>query len=159
MINKKIKNTRDDEKMIESKDHLSPEHRAVNMSKIRHKDTKPEVLLRQALHKKGFRFRKNVAVMPGKPDIVLPRYKTIIFLHGCFWHRHDCRKGKSMPTARQDFWQKKFQDNVRRDEEAHKTLTSLGWSVITVWECELKNLEHVAASLADQILRNKPAGI
>lgn len=154
MINKKIEIATSKEKVSGSKDHLSPELRSVNMSKIRQKDTKPETLLRQSLHKKGFRFRKNVATMPGKPDIVMKKYKTVIFLHGCFWHRHNCRKGRSTPSTRQDFWQKKFQDNVRRDEEAHEALLSLGWNVITIWECELKNLEQVIENLVSQLLEN-----
>jgi DNA mismatch endonuclease, patch repair protein len=132
----------------ESKDHLLPEQRSSNMSKIGQKDTSPELKFRSALHKRGLRFRKNVKSLPGTPDIVLPKYRTVIFLHGCFWHRHDCKKGRSVPTSRKDFWLEKFDKNVERDIKTQERIRHLGWNVIVVWECELKHIDRKA----DEIL-------
>ena len=108
------------------------------MSMIRAKDTKPEEKLRKALFARGFRYRKNDHRLPGKPDIVLPKYKTAIFVNGCFWHAHKGCKYFVMPKTRVDFWNKKIYSNVERDKIQHATLQSLGWKVIVVWECELK---------------------
>ena len=112
------------------------------MSKIRQKDTRPETLLRKFLFRNGFRYRINVKKLPGTPDIVLRKYKTVIFVHGCYWHRHDCRKGRSMPSVRKEFWGKKFQDNINRDKKARNLLSKEGWKVIIVWECELSNVTN-----------------
>ena len=118
-------------------DSLTPEKRSWNMSKIRSQDTLIEVKVRQYLFKKGFRFRKNVKSLPGKPDIVLKKYNTIIFIHGCFWHRHQNCKYTSTPKTRIDFWDEKFNRNCIRDEENQKLLENSGWNVIIIWECEL----------------------
>ncbi|MBX2926471.1 MAG: DNA mismatch endonuclease Vsr [Saprospiraceae bacterium] len=128
----------------ESKDHLLPEQRSANMSKIRQQDTSPELRFRSALHKRGLRFRKNVKSLPGTPDIVLPKYRTVIFLHGCFWHRHDCKKGRSIPTSRKNSWLEKFNKNIARDRKAQEDIRLLGWNVIVVWECELKQIDRKA---------------
>jgi DNA mismatch endonuclease (patch repair protein) len=119
-------------------DTLSREKRSWNMSRIKGKDTKPELMLRSMLHRAGFRFRIHDSRLPGKPDVVLPRYDTVIFVNGCFWHRHEGCKFSYTPKSRQDFWQKKFIDTVLRDQEKEKQLIQQGWSVITIWECELK---------------------
>ncbi len=119
-------------------DSLTPEKRSWNMSKIRSQDTLIEVKVRQYLFKKGFRFRKNVKSLPGKPDIVLKKYNTIIFIHGCFWHRHQNCKYATTPKTRIDFWNEKFNRNCIRDEENQKLLENSGWNVIIIWECELK---------------------
>jgi len=109
------------------------------MSKISGKETKPEVLVRKHLFSKGFRFRKNVANLPGHPDIVLPKYKAAIFVHGCFWHGHPgCNKSK-LPATRTEFWQKKIGRTIERDKEKIDELSTLGWRVAVVWECSLKN--------------------
>jgi DNA mismatch endonuclease, patch repair protein len=115
------------------------------MSRIRSKDTKPEVLLRSALHREGFRFRKNDNRLPGKPDIVLPKYRTIIFLHGCFWHRHKNCHNATMPKTNIDFWQSKFARNGERDKEVKLILEELGWHVVLVWECEISSPEKLNA--------------
>ena len=120
-------------------DHLSPEERSELMSRINSKETDPEQLTRSLLHRAGYRFRKNVSDLPGTPDVVLPKYDTVIFVHGCFWHRHDCRKGRSMPSTNREFWEEKFDRNIKRDKENKKNLQQLGWQVLIVWECELND--------------------
>jgi len=120
-------------------DILTPEKRSWNMSRIKGKNTKPEVLLRSLLHQAGFRFRIHAGNLPGKPDIILPRYNTVIFVNGCFWHRHKNCKYAYSPKSRQDFWQEKFSRTVQRDQEKTEKLIKDGWQVHTVWECELKN--------------------
>ena len=119
-------------------DVLTPEQRSFNMSRIRGKDTGIEVAVRKYLFSKGYRYRKNDARYPGKPDIVLPKYKTVIFIHGCFWHRHEGCLYATMPKTREEFWKTKFQKNVSNDRKHQEELESAGWRVLTIWECELK---------------------
>ena len=119
-------------------DHLSQEKRSWNMSHIHSKDTAPEVLVRKYLFSKGFRFRKNVSTLPGKPDIVLPKYHSIIFIHGCFWHSHPGCKRANIPKSRKEYWLPKLSRNSDNDKKHYIELTSMGWKVIVVWECELK---------------------
>ena len=109
----------------------------MNMSHIRSKNTKPEELVRKYLFSKGFRYRKNVRKLPGCPDIVLPKYKTVIFVNGCFWHKHDCPRFV-WPSSNQEYWIPKITSNVERDERNYFMLRNEGWTVIIVWECELK---------------------
>jgi DNA mismatch endonuclease (patch repair protein) len=118
-------------------DNHSKEIRSMNMSHIRSKNTKPEELVRKYLFAQGFRYRKNVKALPGCPDIVLPRYKTVIFVNGCFWHKHDCPRFV-WPSTNQEYWIPKIKRNVERDKANHETLQAMGWNVIIVWECELK---------------------
>ena len=122
-------------------DHLTQEKRSWNMSRIKSKDTTPERIVRSFLHRNGFRFRLHVKDLPGKPDIVLPKYKTVIEVRGCYWHRHEGCKDATTPSTNTDFWQKKFAENVARDKRTEQELKALGWNVIVVWECEVeKNL-------------------
>ena len=116
----------------------APEQRSYNMSRIRNKNTKPEELVRKYLFSQGFRYRKNDTRLPGKPDIVLPKYRTVIFVNGCFWHGHKGCKYFVWPQNNADFWKKKIESNVERDIKNSQLLQDLGWSVLTVWECELK---------------------
>lgn len=109
------------------------------MSRIRGKNTKPEEIVRKYLFSRGFRYRKNDRRYPGKPDIVLPKYKTVIFVNGCFWHRHEGCRYASVPKSRQDFWLPKLQGNVERDQRNIEALKKAGWSVIVIWECEIKS--------------------
>lgn len=109
------------------------------MSGIRGKNTKPEMLVRSALHKMGYRFRLHKKDLPGKPDIVLPKYHTVVFVHGCFWHRHSGCKYTYTPKSRSDFWDEKFKKNIERDLTNREELQKAGWVVLTVWECETKN--------------------
>lgn len=118
-------------------DTHSKEVRIRNMSHIRSKDTKPEVTVRKYLFSKGFRYRKNVKTLPGCPDIVLPKYKTVIFVNGCFWHKHDCPRFV-WPSSNEDYWREKIIRNVKRDGDNYEQLEASGWNVYVVWECQLK---------------------
>lgn len=120
------------------------------MSKISGKETKPEILVRKFLFSKGFRFRKNDKRYPGKPDVLLPKYKTAIFVHGCFWHGHSCKAAK-LPETRREFWEEKIEANKLRDFKNKKALEKLGWKVITIWQCELKNKRLLQATLSDLV--------
>ena len=119
-------------------DNHTKEIRSYNMSRIRSKNTKPEEMVRKYLFSQGFRYRKNDTRLPGKPDIVLPKYKTVIFVNGCFWHKHENCKYFVWPKTNEDFWRTKISANVSRDQENIKLLSELGWNVIVIWECELK---------------------
>ena len=137
-------------------DSLSPEKRSCNMSKIHNKDTKIEVKVRKYLFSKKFRYLKNVEKLPGKPDIVLPKYKTVIFVNGCFWHRHDNCKYATTPKTRTNFWEQKFHRNVANDKKNIVKLRSDGWKVIVVWECELKrdfdtSMAYVIAKILEEV--------
>ena len=119
-------------------DKVSRERRSWNMSRIRGKDTKPEVAVRAILHRMGYRFRIHRSDLPGKPDIVLPKYRTVISVHGCFWHRHEGCALAYTPKSCVEFWTKKFANNVERDRRNQRQLKQLGWNVVCVWECEVK---------------------
>jgi DNA mismatch endonuclease, patch repair protein len=116
----------------------SKEVRSFNMSRIRSKDTKPEMLVRRFLHANGFRYRLHDNKLPGKPDIVLPRYKTVIFIHGCFWHGHEGCKYYVVPKTRTEWWLTKINNNIANDQKAINALYKDGWQVINLWECQLK---------------------
>ena len=118
-------------------DNHTPEVRSYNMSRIRSKDTKPEILVRKFLFANGFRYRKNAKELPGCPDIVLSKYRTVIFVQGCFWHMHNCGRFH-WPTTNQEYWERKIYRNVERDKINKEQLQALGWKVLKVWECELK---------------------
>lgn len=120
-------------------DHLTKEKRSWNMSQIRSKNTRPEMIIRSMLHKMGYRFRLHRKDLPGKPDIVLPKYKTVVFVHGCFWHRHKGCKRCTRPTTNQNYWQMKFDRNIKKDRSNKTKLKKMGWKVIIVWECEISN--------------------
>ncbi len=120
-------------------DRISEAHRSWNMSRIKSKNTKPEIKVRSMLHKMGYRFRLHDENLPGKPDIVLKKYKTVIFVHGCFWHRHKGCKFTYMPKSNINFWEKKFKDNVERFKEVKKLLRKAGWRLVVVWGCQIKN--------------------
>jgi DNA mismatch endonuclease (patch repair protein) len=122
-------------------DRLTKEKRSWNMSRIRSSNTSPEKKIRSLLHKAGYRFRIHAKKLPGCPDIVLLKYKTIIFVHGCFWHRHENCRYAYFPKTRAEFWAKKFKDNVERDKRNLENLERLGWSVEVIWECETRNPE------------------
>ena len=131
----------------------SKETRSYNMSRIRSKDTKPEMLVRKFLHKNGFRYRLHVKNMPGKPDIVLPKYKTVIFIHGCFWHGHEGCKYYVVPKTRTEWWLNKINGNISNDTTAENNLRAAGWKIIKIWECELKKgtLEVTLSHLEDTL--------
>lgn len=135
-------------------DIYSRRKRSEIMSKISGKETKLEILVRKFLFSKGFHFRKNDKRYPGKPDITLPKYKTVIFVNGCFWHGHDCKAGK-LPETRKDFWKNKINATKARDKSNQEVLRSMGWKVIVIWECEIKTIkfrEKTFRNLIDKIL-------
>lgn len=134
-------------------DTHSKEIRSMNMSHIRSTNTKPEETVRKYLFSRGLRYRKNVRKLPGSPDIVLPKYKTIVFVNGCFWHHHDC-KFFVWPKSNEDYWHKKIDRNVERDTKNIALLRDSGWNVIVVWECQLKKAvrEQTLSDLYDQII-------
>ena len=129
------------------------ETRSYNMSQIRSKDTKPEMLVRKFLNGNGFRYRLHTKNLPGKPDIVLPKYKTVIFVHGCFWHGHKKCRYFITPKTNTEFWLKKINENIARDNTVIKALRIEGWNVIVVWECELKKdrIENALSKLCTAI--------
>ena len=129
--------------------------RSYNMSQIKGKNTKPEEKVRKYLFSQGFRFRKNYKRLPGTPDIVLPRYRTVIFVNGCFWHGHEGCKYFVMPKSRTDFWQAKITRNQERDKEVKKQLAKMGWHSMTIWECELKTTKRDATLESLQYTLNK----
>ncbi len=130
--------------------------RSYNMSKIRSTNSKPEELVRKYLFSKGLRYRKNVKTLPGKPDIVLSKYKTIVFVNGCFWHAHQGCRYFVMPKSNTEYWNEKIDRNIQRDKLVYKQLSDAGWNVIIVWECELKKSkrENTLEYLYYNILRN-----
>ena len=140
------------------------EKRSEVMSRIRSKNTKPEMILRKALFARGFRYRVNDRKLPGTPDIVLPKYRTVIFVHGCFWHGHDGCKNASTPKSNIEFWVEKIATNKRRDRIHTEQLTAQGWNVLTVWECDIRHhFKHDLPKLIDTIeagiLRSKSGKI
>ena len=134
----------------------SPETRSFNMSQIKGKNTKPEELVRRYLFSHGFRYRKNVSTLPGKPDIVLSKYKTCIFVNGCFWHKHEGCRYFVWPKNNAEFWKKKITGNVERDLRQQNELRLLGWNVVVIWECELKKdrFNETMASVTDNLRNN-----
>lgn len=120
-------------------DNLTTQQRKYAMSRVRGQDTKPEKMVRSLLHRLGFRFRKNVKNLPGKPDIVLPKYRTVIFVNGCFWHGHVNCKRATIPNTRREFWERKISSNISRDEMSIELLQQTGWRVMTIWQCQLRN--------------------
>lgn len=120
-------------------DVKTPEQRSRNMAAIKGKDTKPEMIVRKYLFSRGLRFRVQVRKLPGTPDIVLPKYKTAIFVNGCFWHGHEGCKYFRLPKSNVEFWKEKIERNIERDKESMQALFDLGWKVVRVWECELRN--------------------
>ena len=125
------------------------DQRSRNMSAIKSKNTKPEIAVRKMLHALGYRFRLHRKDLPGSPDIVLPKYKTVIFVHGCFWHRHENCKYASTPKTRKEFWNKKFKENIKRDLEIQDKIKNLDWRSVVIWECETKNIGNLREKIID----------
>lgn len=129
----------------------SPSQRSFNMSRIRGKDTSPEMMVRRWLWAHGYRYRLHRKDLPGKPDVILSRYQVIILIHGCFWHRHGC-PATTMPASRQDFWTEKFRENVERDRRTVSALLAASWRVMVVWECTLRGKTAEPAQTTAEIL-------
>lgn len=137
-------------------DRLTPERRSWNMSRIQSSNTNLEKTVRSLLHNLGYRFRLYRADLPGKPDIVMPKYKSVIFVNGCFWHRHKGCKDTTTPKSNVGFWKKKFSLNVKRDKQNQRDLRRKGWKVITVWECELTKPKNLSLRLK-KLIRARPS--
>ena len=123
----------------------TPQQRRYNMSQIKGKNTKPEMAVRRLCHALGYRFRLHRKDLPGKPDLVFPKYKVVIFVHGCFWHSHDCKYGSVQPKTNQKFWKEKRQRTVERDRENSRKIEKLGWRYLVLWECQTKDVDVLAA--------------
>lgn len=129
-------------------DTLSPRDRSERMARVRGRNTGPERTVRSVLFSLGYRFRLHVAGLPGRPDIVLRSRRCVIFVHGCFWHRHACRNGHRMPKSRVAFWRAKLEGNAERDKRTRARLRRLGWRVLVVWECQLRDVDKLASRLS-----------
>jgi DNA mismatch endonuclease (patch repair protein) len=138
-------------------DTLTRSERSALMARIRGTDTGPERAVRSELHRAGFRFRLHAARLPGRPDIVLPKHRVVVFVHGCFWHRHDCRLS-STPATRRAFWTAKFAANVARDRRSARALRRLGWRVLTVWECSLRTADGRTRAIAGLVRQIRSTG-
>jgi DNA mismatch endonuclease, patch repair protein len=132
-------------------DKLSAERRSVNMRQIRSEDTKPEITLRSLLHGAGYRYRLHSSLLPGRPDLIFPKRRAVIFVHGCFWHQHRGCVDGHVPESRTDYWIPKLSRNIERDKQVRRKLRTLGWRVLVVWECELKSPQKVLRK-AEQFL-------
>ncbi|MBX5172615.1 DNA mismatch endonuclease Vsr [Rhizobium sp. NZLR1b] len=132
-------------------DTLTRNARSALMSRVRQAHTAPEIIVRKALFRSGFRFRLHIKSLPGKPDIVLPRYRTIVFVHGCLWHGHDCRRGK-LPRSNVEMWEAKIRKNVERDVKAMEALERSGWFVEVIWECSLDEVD----ALIERLRQRRP---
>jgi DNA mismatch endonuclease (patch repair protein) len=128
-------------------DHLTPQQRSRNMSAVRNRNTAPELLARRAAHRLGLRFRLHRSDLPGSPDFVLPKHGIAVFVHGCFWHGHGCRRSK-LPQSNVEFWKKKVEKNRDRDWKARRGLARLGWKVVTLWQCQLRDIESAEVQIA-----------
>ena len=133
-------------------DILTPQKRSWIMSRIHDRDTRPELLVRSAIHRMGFRFRLRGRDLPGKPDIVLPRFKKVIFVHGCFWHQHQGCASAKRPRTNKKFWNQKLDVNIARDKEASKECRKMGWKVLILWECEIERKQRLIRRLQKFLL-------
>ena len=133
------------DKYLQMADFLSPEARSRLMARVRQRDTRPELFVRKAIWQAGFRYRLNVKKLPGSPDLVFPKYRLAVFVHGCFWHQHGCAKS-ARPSSNKTFWNRKLDGNLARDSRVQSKLNETGWSTRTIWECDLNH--GVAALLA-----------
>lgn len=132
-------------------DTLTPVERSGLMARVRSKDTRPEILVRSLIHAMGYRFRLHVRKLPGSPDLVFPRLRKVLFVHGCFWHRHpnpECKIAR-LPKSRQEFWRPKLEGNRRRDKRQQEALLDLGWRFMVVWECETRNIPELAEKIRE----------
>ena len=130
-------------------DVLTPGQRSANMAAIRGKDTRPEIIVRRLTHRLGYRYVLHGRKLPGKPDLVFPSRKSVIFVHGCFWHMHSCKFGRVVPATNSEFWSEKRAGNVRRDERNIQALIDHGWKVLVIWECETRNSEDLKSQILD----------
>lgn len=139
-------------------DIYSPAKRSDIMARVRSRNTKPELAVRSMLHRMGYRFRLHRKDLPGKPDVVLPRYRTVVFVHGCFWHQHTGCKKATLPKRNSEFWEAKLKRNIERDEETRRRLESSGWHVLVLWECEVKRDPSSCAEWLCEALQSNSGG-
>jgi DNA mismatch endonuclease (patch repair protein) len=128
-------------------DRLTAQARSRNMARVRDRNTGPELTVRRLLHRMGYRFRLHRKDLPGRPDIVLPRYRSVIFVHGCFWHGHSGCRAAARPTSNAEFWNRKLDSNIQRDQAVRQELTGQKWNVLVVWECELREIQALEERL------------
>lgn len=140
-------------------DVFDPQQRSRVMAKVHGANTTPELAVRSIIHRMGYRYRLHRKDLPGKPDIVLPRHKKIIFVHGCFWHQHEGCKAADRPTSNTDYWNKKLDRNVERDKRHREALEAMGWKVLVVWECQLKDRERLVGVLSEFLSPDKAAAL
>lgn len=133
-------------------DHISPNRRSENMRRIHSADTKPEMVVRRCAHALGYRYRLHRRDLPGCPDLVFPRHRAVVLVHGCFWHAHTCKRGGRIPKTNVEYWSKKIARNVERDSTSQAALEAAGWRTLVVWECEARDAEQVSLRL-DQFLK------
>jgi len=143
--------------MAKQIDPLTPEQRRYTMRQVHSKDTKPEMRVRRVTHRMGYRYRLHRKDLPGKPDLVFPGRKKVIFVHGCFWHGHDCPAGRKVPKTNREYWTKKLGRNKERDQLNQAKLQELGWEVLIIWECETKDEDALAERIARFLEGEKPA--
>lgn len=136
-------------------DHVSRQRRSAMMGAVRGKHTAPEVIVRKAAHRSGLRFRLHVQNLPGRPDMVLPRWKTVVFINGCFWHRHRGCKRTTVPKSNSIFWSEKFAANIKRDNRNYALLKRLGWRVVVIWQCQVPTIERALALLKPVFISKK----
>lgn len=139
-------------------DRLTKAQRSDNMSRIRGKNTKPEIIVRSLIHRLGLRFRLHTSGLPGRPDVVLRRHETVVFVHGCFWHRHRNCKDAGIPKTRTEWWREKLEGNAKRDRKNARSLKRNGWRVITVWECETGKPDRLKSRLEKLLLNRSVPG-
>jgi DNA mismatch endonuclease, patch repair protein len=135
-------------------DNLTPEQRRYNMLQIRSRNTRPELTVRSIVHRMGYRYRLHCSDLAGKPDLVFPRRRKIIFIHGCFWHKHKCRYGKVIPKTNMEYWQTKRERNAARDKRNRKSLEKEGWEIFVVWECWIRNKDTLKQRLASFLMQD-----
>lgn len=137
-------------------DRLSPEQRSHNMSRVKGRDTKPELLVRSIIHRLGYRFRLHAKNLPGRPDVVLPRHRKVVFVHGCFWHGHPGCRRAARPSTNREFWDKKIEGNIARDEANVEALRAAGWKVLVVWQCAMKERGRLEQTLSEFLSTGPP---
>jgi DNA mismatch endonuclease (patch repair protein) len=130
-------------------DRLTPQERSRNMSRVKGRDTKPELLVRSIVHRLGYRFRLHGKRLPGSPDVVLPRHRKVIFVHGCFWHGHQGCRRAARPSTNREFWDRKIEGNIARDASNLEALRQAGWKVLVIWQCAMKDREHLKQTLSE----------
>ncbi len=124
-------------------DNLTAEQRKKTMTRVKSKDTKPEMTMRRLIHAMGYRFRLHRSDLPGKPDLAFPKFHKVIFVHGCFWHGHSCKSGKNRPASNKSYWIPKLERNMQRDKQNRRKLEELGWQSLVIWECQIKDIDKM----------------